>query len=628
MSNKLKKARPSKENIKDGKFYPNLKHTLKELVLENFKGYAKETRIKFSPSINLFYGKNSSGKSSIIQSLRLLKQSLLIIGPPAPLVLIPPSYTRITGSLSFQEGLEGIVNSKDLSKNLKLGMSSYENIMTYNGKEVWPSRFLEHTFDNRKIDDVSVKEIKYGRVLSSEENYQDKLFSLFDLKFKTKYFKKNDEVAKVFGGLYKNPIFDFKYNIEARLKDKKVPKHELLYEELDIKNSKIELRSMFDVHKRILKDSKKSKNKILETIKAARNRTYGVDYRNIKKLTGKQKDRSIGDKILSEGRFSLISDQDLIKLEKFVNSQAFLSPTSFFKFFTDDIYKKIVIIRYKDKLLDLKSITATLKGYNNAVKYNVLPSKKYDIYLYSIVLTALGIIEIDFSKTFEQSIENQRRTIDNIVVVPGLRALPQRYLKRGLTENLIGERAENLGDLIANKENKNMLNYWFGRFEIPYTIDTELVGNFYEIILKPLGKKYKLSYKDVGLGYSLSLPLLVTCLTSRNSIILVEEPELHLHPKLQASLMDLFLHSSIAHNNQFVIETHSENILLRAQKNIRKGFDYKGKKINIGREIISVNNVYVENNSSRVQKIELDDKGEFKTHWKDGFFAERLDEIF
>ena len=188
------------------------------------------------------------------------------------------------------------------------------------------------------------------------------------------------------------------------------------------------------------------------------------------------------------------------------------------------------------------------------MKNNFLPARTYDIYLYNLILVALGSNTFDVSRTYEKSIEQQRRAIDNIVVVPGLRSLPQRYLKRGLTENLIGERAENLGDLISKKETKEMLNYWFGRFEIPYMIDTSLVGNFYEIILKPIGKKYNLSYKDVGLGYSLSLPLLVTCLTSNNSTILVEEPELHLHPKLQASLMDLFLHSSIANNNQFIMK--------------------------------------------------------------------------
>ena len=43
-------------------------------------------------------------------------------------------------------------------------------------------------------------------------------------------------------------------------------------------------------------------------------------------------------------------------------------------------------------------------------------------------------------------------------MVPGLRALPQRYLRRGLQENLIGENAENLGDMIANPETKKSLN--------------------------------------------------------------------------------------------------------------------------------------------------------------------------
>ena len=91
--------------------------------------------------------------------------------------------------------------------------------------------------------------------------------------------------------------------------------------------------------------------------------------------------------------------------------------------------------------------------------------------------------------------------------------------------------------------------------------------------MKPTSKKsLKLSYRDVGLGYSLSLPLIITALTSSNSTILCEEPELHLHPKMQASLMELFMHSTINKKNQFIIETHSENILLRAQKLIRKGF--------------------------------------------------------
>ena len=70
--------------------------------------------------------------------------------------------------------------------------------------------------------------------------------------------------------------------------------------------------------------------------------------------------------------------------------------------------------------------------------------------------------------------------------------------------------------------------------------------------MKPIGTNYWISYRDVGLGYSLSLSFILTCLLESNKTILVEEPEVHLHPKLQGDMMDLLLYSSIKRNNQFI----------------------------------------------------------------------------
>ena len=47
---------------------------------------------------------------------------------------------------------------------------------------------------------------------------------------------------------------------------------------------------------------------------------------------------------------------------------------------------------------------------------------------------------------------------------------------------------------------------------------------------------------------------------------------------MQAQLMELFIHSSLVNKNQFIIETHSENLLLRAQKIIRKGMEITKKQ--------------------------------------------------
>ena len=99
----------------------------------------------------------------------------------------------------------------------------------------------------------------------------------------------------------------------------------------------------------------------------------------------------------------------------------------------------------------------------------------------------------------------------------------------------------------------------------------------------------------------------------------------------EVDIMDLLLYSSIKRKNQFIVETHSENMLLRAQKCIRRGhtkLNPEKSKLEVNKNDLGINNVYRENNTSSVQKIEIDEKGDFRTHWRDGFFSEKLDELF
>lgn len=626
-SQKKIKKKKNLSTISKEKFIPEISDKLKGLYLENFKGFSGHNEIEFSPSINLFYGKNSAGKSSIIQSLRLLKQSFLILGGPIPLLFVLPSYTRVTGSLTFPEGASGILNSKDKNKQLTLGISTFGRKLKK--KEDNVSRYIINKFNLKKNDELFLNGISFGRNdIIFDKKDSKKNISDHRLVFKKSIFKKG-KISDLLTEAYKNPRFDFEYDVNKIIEQKNVPLQKKIYESLQINKSYFKLIFLDEIHKKILDNPKKTRDKINNLISKSLKKNYGAQTDDLKKIFKMKRGKNAAaDDIFEIGKFSQINNSELIHLRKFVNSKDFLNKDLIEKFFMKDFKKKLEIIKYRENFVDLKILKANIDGQKLAMKNAVLPSREYDIYLYNIILEALEEINFDIVTSYKQCLEFSRRTLDKIVVVPGLRALPQRYLKRGLQENLIGENAENLGDLIAQPETKKSLNKWFERFGIPYVISADLVGNFYEIKLTPKGKKFKLSYRDVGLGYSLSLPLLVTCLTQTNSIILIEEPELHLHPKMQASLMDLFLYSSIKFKNQFVIETHSENLLLRAQKCIRKGFEIDGKKISIGNECISVNNVYSDNLSSKVQKIHLNEAGEFKTHWKDGFFAERLDEIF
>ena len=80
----------------------------------------------------------------------------------------------------------------------------------------------------------------------------------------------------------------------------------------------------------------------------------------------------------------------------------------------------------------------------------------------------------------------------------------------------------------------------------------------------------EVSHRDVGTGISQLLPVIVNAVAAQEKLIAIEQPELHLHPALQAELGDLFIESAIGENkNVFLIETHSEHLLLRIMRRMR-----------------------------------------------------------
>ncbi|MDE0445650.1 MAG: ATP-binding protein [Spirochaetaceae bacterium] len=75
---------------------------------------------------------------------------------------------------------------------------------------------------------------------------------------------------------------------------------------------------------------------------------------------------------------------------------------------------------------------------------------------------------------------------------------------------------------------------------------------------------------DVGYGVSQSLPILVDVRSERRSVFLLQQPEVHLHPRAQAGLAELFVESFRKNRNRFLIETHSDYIIDRIRILVRK----------------------------------------------------------
>ncbi len=92
-----------------------------------------------------------------------------------------------------------------------------------------------------------------------------------------------------------------------------------------------------------------------------------------------------------------------------------------------------------------------------------------------------------------------------------------------------------------------------------------------DIRLYDIRKNTPVSHRDVGIGISQVLPVLVNAYASKNAIIAMEQPEIHLHPALQAELGDVFIESALGENkNRFILETHSEHLILRILRRIRE----------------------------------------------------------
>ena len=129
-------------------------------------------------------------------------------------------------------------------------------------------------------------------------------------------------------------------------------------------------------------------------------------------------------------------------------------------------------------------------------------------------------------------------------------------------------------------------------------------------------KKISFSYKDIGTGLSSLLPIVINSVLLKNRTLGVQEPERSLHPSFQIELMDLFCETLKTNNNQYLIETHSELLVLRLMQLIRD------KKIS--NDDVSINYVSKDKDGAKIHNLKMDKNGDFIDKWPEGFFDERI----
>jgi predicted ATPase len=179
--------------------------------------------------------------------------------------------------------------------------------------------------------------------------------------------------------------------------------------------------------------------------------------------------------------------------------------------------------------------------------------------------------------------------MDGIFYLGPLRDHPQRdYLWARSRPTDVGSRGEKTIDAIlaatANGTTLNLkprarykpfqevLAYWLQHLGLIYQFRVEEIArgsNRWQakVVTSEGGSEVLLT--DVGFGISQVLPVITLLLyVPQGSTVLLEQPEIHLHPLAQANLADVLVYAAKHRGVQVLLESHSEHLLLRLQRRI------------------------------------------------------------
>lgn len=220
--------------------------------------------------------------------------------------------------------------------------------------------------------------------------------------------------------------------------------------------------------------------------------------------------------------------------------------------------------------------------------------------------------------------------LNEMSYVGPLREAPRRvHVEGGSVAEGMGVRGERAARLLARDPDLLWrVNAALKMLEIPYEVVSEnlggtklasALGELSALILRDKRSGVILTPGDVGFGISQILPVVLQLLLSKNSIICIEQPEIHLHPRLQSRLADVIIASYRLRGNQVIVETHSEHLLLRLQRRIRGG--------SLSSRDVGVLFVDRSEEGSFATQIQLDKSGQMKSAWPQGFFDERLEDL-
>lgn len=166
------------------------------------------------------------------------------------------------------------------------------------------------------------------------------------------------------------------------------------------------------------------------------------------------------------------------------------------------------------------------------------------------------------------------------------------------------------------------LALWLKELGLIHSFEVETIaegGDLYRVRVQRSPESAKVLITDVGFGVSQILPVLVLCYyVPKGSTILLEQPEIHLHPSVQSGLADVFIDVVKNRNVQVIFESHSEHLLRRLQRRLAEEL--------LTPEQFALYFCDVCGTGSRLTELDVDLYGSIK-NWPKDFFGDEFGEM-
>lgn len=561
---------------------------IQKISFKNYKAF-ENGEIKLKP-ITILLGANSVGKSSIINLLLMLQQSANSTNYKSAL--------RLHGENVSMGECENIFRNKNTENNITIDFDfKSEGLRELLRKELFndfinqifqPIEFLSRFPDNQIKESIN---IEFKQFINKRREIDDKI-----------YHSKEAFINLI------NAIETLNNDIEKNRKQSDIIRYYLRRKESVSINEKTALESTYDY----LSDFKKIKDDVFN---------LSFELCNVKNNK---------EDVIKMCKVSLSSNEKKILHFDFSLNH------------NNSGYKDIIVTSDFGKnkeLLDKKAKEEFLRFINfNSTIFSWVPmfNKNRDFFYRNAHDEEFSVITQIIIQIIEQAIFSVKDQFTRELVnhVSPLRAHPKRYYfldKANINTILDTLDGNSLTEIL--KENtaiKNKVNSWLKTFGFHVDVST-----LQDVIHKLKIQQYSLDLDitDVGFGISQILPVIVQgFLSFENSLTMIEQPEIHLHPKMQADLADLFIDVVNGTNNQKVIfnkkqfpvtkkylliETHSEYLLRRLRRRISEG-----KIMAQDVAIYFIIPPKDKNGSAIIEEKEVSEDGVFE--WPQDFYAEEL----